>query len=443
MRSLWLLIALLMAIPAPFARADDGLEARRTPVVRAVERVSPAVVNITAVSETTTSAFPFPNDAIGRWFEMFNNLPKRKQQRNSLGSGVIIDGERALVLTNAHVVAGADSIKVRLNDARTFDAELLGANLDFDLAVLRLKKARRLPEVPMGRSDDILIGETVVAIGNPYGFSHTVTTGVISALNRSIRTKRGAMGNFIQTDAAINPGNSGGPLLNLNGELIGVNTAIFAKGEGIGFAIPINKARVVVEELLTTGTVAPVWLGVSGQDIDQGTAHYFSLPSLNGLLVAEVYEDTPAAGAGLRPGDVLLTLNGNRILDRDDYLLKMRGLTRKETIRLEVFRQGKRISVELRPQAVDRDMALKLSQRLWGLSLSRSNSGGVRVSAVEKGSPAAKLGIKRGDVIHRIGNVGLRGMDDVVRAVLMNRLQATVFLNVRRGGKLYHVPLQL
>ncbi|WP_054653213.1 trypsin-like peptidase domain-containing protein, partial [Salidesulfovibrio brasiliensis] len=417
-------------------------DARRTPVVRAVEKVSPAVVNITAVGETVTSAFPFPNDIIGRWFGNMQGL-KRKQRRNNLGSGVIIDGKNALVLTNAHVVAGADTIRVRLHDTRVFQAELLGSNLDFDLAVLRLKNAKNLPETPMGDSGDILIGETVIAIGNPYGFSHTVTTGVVSALNRSIQTKRGAMGNFIQTDAAINPGNSGGPLLNINGSLIGVNTAILADGEGIGFAIPINKARLVVEELLTTGKVAPVWLGLTGQDIDQGTAHYFSLPTLNGLLISEVYPDTPAEAATLQPGDVLLSINGRAVIDKDDYLTKLRGMTRKERVRLDLFRSGKRFSVTLRPRAVDVSLALSLARDVWGMKLDGNRNGGVLVTEVLPKSPAARLGIKRGDIIHRIGNVGLRTKDDLIPAVLMNRLQGKVFLNVQREGRIYHVPLEL
>lgn len=416
-------------------------DARRTPVVQAVQNVSPAVVNITATSEAYAS--PFPNDPIGRWFGMFNGLPRQKRQRNSLGSGVIIDGRKALVLTNAHVVAGASSITVRLKDSRVFDAELLGSNLDFDLAVLKLQNGHDLPQVPMGRSDDILIGETVIAIGNPYGFSHTVTTGVVSALNRSIQTKRGAMGNFIQTDAAINPGNSGGPLLNINGELVGINTAILAKGEGIGFAIPIDKARLVIDELLTTGKVAPVWFGVAGQDIDQSTAHYFSLSSLNGLLVSQIYPDTPAARVGLKPGDVLQAINGRAIVDKDHYLVSLRGLTRHETVRIDLFRQGRKISVTLKPQPVDRTLALSLARRIWGMQLVDNGSQGVLISVVDAKSPAARLGLKRGDVLQRIGNVALRTVDDIIPAILMSRMQSTVFLNVRREGRLYHVPLQL
>ena len=170
----------------------------------------------------------------------------------------------------------------------------------------------------MGDSNDIYIGETVIAIGNPFGYSHTVTTGVVSALNRPMKTANGAYGSFIQTDAAINPGNSGGPLLNIQGKLIGINTAIHARAEGIGFAIPVNKAKFVVAELLDTGHVAPIWLGIFGQDIDQPTARYFNLKNLKGMLVSEVYPSTPGAEVGIRPGDIILAVNGRGISNKDD-----------------------------------------------------------------------------------------------------------------------------
>ncbi|MFW5734018.1 MAG: trypsin-like peptidase domain-containing protein, partial [Oceanidesulfovibrio sp.] len=249
---------------------------RRTPVVRAVEKISPAVVNITTDREVTRDMpFGSGNDLLAPFFrEFFGDLPKRSYNHQSMGSGVIIDGKRGLVLSNAHVISGATSVRARLADGREFQAQLVGSDPDFDLAVLRLENAAELPQVPLGDSEDILIGETVIAIGNPFGFTHTVTTGVVSAVKRSIRTDHGIYTDFIQTDAAINPGNSGGPLLNLNGQLIGINTAIHAQAEGIGFAIPVNKAKRVVGELLGRGRVGPVWLGLAGQNIDPGTASY-------------------------------------------------------------------------------------------------------------------------------------------------------------------------
>ena len=255
-------------LTAPEARAwGSDKDVRVTPVVKAVKAVGPAVVNITTATRVQSRGSEL-DDVFSPLFQRFFNLPlqrPREREYKSLGSGVIIDGKRALVLTNAHVISGAGTIKARLSDGREFTAELVGAGADYDLAVLHLKDAKDLPQAEMGDSTDLMIGETVIAIGNPYGFNHTVTTGVISAVNRSVNTDQGVYSDFVQTDAAINPGNSGGPLVNLLGQVIGINTAIYAKAEGIGFAIPVSKAKRVVSQLLHKGTVSAVWLGLAGQ----------------------------------------------------------------------------------------------------------------------------------------------------------------------------------
>ncbi len=195
-------------------------------------------------------------------------------RHTSLGSGVIIDGEKGLILTNAHVIQKAGTIKVVLQDEREFEARIVGADPDSDLAVLKIDSKDRLPAIKMGNSDDLMIGETVIAIGNPFGFSHTVTTGVISAINRSIRAQDRVYHDFIQIDASINPGNSGGPLLNINGDLIGINTAIYAKAQGIGFAIPIGKARKIISDLIQYGEVIHAWIGITVQNMDETLNRY-------------------------------------------------------------------------------------------------------------------------------------------------------------------------
>ena len=291
-----------LSAPVPAGAAPTSREQRVTPTVRAVSAVAPAVVNITTTLHQRRAATPF---------DYFFGLPEREYQSESIGSGVIIDGKQALVLTNAHVVNGASAISVRLLDGRSFEADVVGAEPDFDLAVLRLKNASNVPSVRMGDSSDLMPGESVIAIGNPFGFSHTVTTGVISALDRSIASDEGIITDLIQTDAAINPGNSGGPLLNILGELIGINTAIDARAEGIGFAIPVNKARAVVDAILEQGHVTPSWLGVLGQDVDPRTARALGLPRPEGLLVTEC----PVKGE-MKPGDVILALNGQPVADR-------------------------------------------------------------------------------------------------------------------------------
>ena len=254
----------LAALPAR-AVAASNRAARTTPVVTAVAAVAPAVVNITSARtvERRRSLGPFFDDDMFRQFFGPGGGPEpQRQTQESLGSGVIIDGKAGLVLTNAHVIAGGTSIKARLQDGRVLDAALVGADPDFDVAVLRLSGGGNLPQAAMGDSSDIMIGETVIAIGNPFGYAHTVTTGVVSAVGRSLKHEGGAYADLIQTDAAINPGNSGGPLVNLAGEVIGIDMAIQAGAEGIGFAIPINKARRVVEQIVGGGVVTPAWLGL-------------------------------------------------------------------------------------------------------------------------------------------------------------------------------------
>jgi len=242
-----------------FSPGNTAAFNRKTPVVIAVSKVSPAVVNISSEYQLRNRPNPFGFDLdpfFDNFFkDFFDPYVPRQQKRYSLGSGVIIDGKRGYILTNSHVVEKTTKIKITLKDGRQFDGHLVGADPDSDLAVVKIESDNPLPSIKMGNSDDLMIGETVIAIGNPFGFSHTVTTGVISALGRSIRTSDTIYRDFIQTDASINPGNSGGPLLNINGELIGINTAIYAKAQGIGFAIPINKARRIIKDLIRFGEV--------------------------------------------------------------------------------------------------------------------------------------------------------------------------------------------
>ncbi len=442
-RILFAVLVALVCFPVPGRAYVDEL--RRTPVVQAVQAVSPSVVSITAVRIRERGTV-FGDDPIAQFLEQrfFGGRPGRKQKTGSLGSGVIINGKAGLVLTNAHVISGASEISVRLTDGRELPAKMIGSDPDFDLAVLRVKSKAPLPAVKMGDSDGILIGETVIAIGNPYGFDHTVTTGVISALNRTINTDRGRSGNFIQTDAAINPGNSGGPLLNIRGELIGINTAIHSKGEGIGFAIPINKARSVVTELISAGHVAPVWLGLSGQNLDHDAALYFGLSSLNGMLITEVFKNTPARAAGLQPGDVLLTVNKTAIRDKDDYLVRLRSHTRSEDLRLELLRGGKKVRVKVRPAVMTRETAASLMARRWGFRLANNPRGrGAVVSKVEQNSAAQRIHLLPGDIIHQIGNLPLRGAGDMLSAFLRNRLANTILLRVQRDRQLHWVRMSL
>jgi len=421
---------------------------RRTPVVRAVEAVAPAVVNITSARVVEREVNP-----LGRLFEdrglpplfreFFGPQGTRRFTQTNLGSGVVFDGHEGLVLTNAHVISGATEITARLLDGREFKAELVGSDPDFDLAVLRLEGASDLPQVRVGSSLDLLIGETVIAIGNPFGFSHTVTTGVLSAVGRTVRTEQGTFTDFLQTDTAINPGNSGGPLLNIHGELIGVNTAIHKGAEGIGFAIPIDKAKRVVAEILDQGFVSQVWLGLSGQNIDQPTAGYFGLSAPRGMLVTDVYKDGPAARAGLRPGDVVQQMGGNTVEDKDHYMQLLRNYTRGERVALTVFRDGSTLGLDALADAFPLGLVGEMAWARWGLRTGDATQDGLAVGAVRRGSPGAAMGLVPGDVLLKVGGVRLGQPSDFVAAFVRYRMQNGLLFVVWRAGRVYYVRLNV
>lgn len=415
-----------------------------TPVVRTVQTVAPAVVNIHIARIVEEDLNPFGSmfgrDELFRHFFGSQDLTRRYEQR-SLGSGVIIDGRKNLVLTNAHVIDGASSIRVRLLDGRQFDGELVGSDPDFDLAVLHLKDARGIPQIAMGDSSDIMIGETVIAIGNPFGFGNTVTTGVVSALQRTIETKQGTFTDFIQTDAAINPGNSGGPLMNLAGELVGINTAIHAEAEGIGFAIPINKAKRVVEELVSHGRVQAVWLGLEGQDVDERIAGYLGMKDSSGMLVTQIHEPS-VQRAGLQTGDVITSFGGVAVEDRDHFLRILRNYTQGQSVQLDVFGQGGGRTVTVGLQPFTDEKALDLASRRWGLQVGPRGKD-LEIAAVRPGSPAQQLGLRKGDVVVKVAGDGMASKDDFARAFKRYRMANTVLLLVVRDGKGYYVRLRV
>jgi Do/DeqQ family serine protease len=426
------------------AAASAGREVRLTPVVSAVAAVAPAVVNITSAKTVPSrgNRGPFFEDELFRQF-LGPGGPggpsPRQQTQESLGSGVIIDGKAGLVLTNAHVIAGGASIKARLQDGRVLEASLVGADPDFDVAVLRLAGGGDLPQAAMGDSADIMIGETAIAIGNPFGYTHTVTTGVISAVGRSLKHEGGAYADLIQTDTAINPGNSGGPLVNLAGQVIGINMAIQAGAEGIGFAIPINKARRVVAELMGGGRVTPAWLGITGQDVDARAARYFGLTRPRGMLVTEVAAGSPAEKAGLRPGDLVTAVGGTELDDKDQYRGALATSTVGETLTLKIRRGEKELVLSAAPAAFGDREAAALAASRWGLTVGFGR--GVTVSAVKPGSPAARLGLAPGDVLVQIGGEKLPSQAEFTRAVYVNRLNRVILVMIERNGRGYYARM--
>ncbi len=445
MRYASLLVAVVWALlGAHFSWASDR-GARITPVVRTVQAVTPAVVNIHTARIVEQDVNPFGSmlgqDDLFRHFFGSQEFTRRFEQK-SLGSGVIIDGAKGLVLTNAHVIEGASTIRVRLMDGRQFDGELVGSDPDFDVAVLHLKDASSLPQARVGDSSDIMIGETVIAIGNPYGFGNTVTTGVVSALDRTIETKHGTFTDFIQTDAAINPGNSGGPLMNLAGELVGINTAIHAEAEGIGFAIPINKAKRVVDELVSHGRVQAVWLGLEGQDVDQRIARYLGLSEARGMLVTQVHENA-AREAGVVTGDVVWAVNGVVVDDRDHYLRILRNFTTGQGVRLDLMGAGGQRTVQVALAPFTDEAALRMASQRWGLGVRAARGQGLTITEVRPGSPAQGLGLRRGDVLLKVAGDAMESVDDFARAFKDYRMANTVLLLVGRDGRGYYVRLRV
>src|SRR5437667_3117399 len=321
--------ALLIAVLAPAVAAARGAEsdpARRSLVVEAVEKASPAVVNVSTeqIVEQCRAPFPFPQDPLFEaFFRDFVDPRPRRFKTTSLGSGVIVAAD-GTIMTNVNVIERASRIHVTLIDQREFDATPVGADADADIAILRVKAGDDLPHIPFGSSADLMIGETVIAIGNPFGLSHTVTTGVVSAVGRSLHDEDRTYTDFVQTDASINPGNSGGPLLDIKGELIGINTAIHGKAQGIGFAIPISRAKRIVQELISHGAVEAPWVGLAVQTLTPELAPHFSLRDRQGVLIRTVEPGSPAARAGLNRGDILLSLDGRPLHSSEEYLQRER-----------------------------------------------------------------------------------------------------------------------
>ncbi len=420
---------------------------RKTPVVEVVEKVGPAVVNIGTEYTVSRTRNPF-SDFRGLGNDFFNDFfdPgfKRKYKRTSIGSGVIIDGNRGYILTNAHVVSKRGDITVTLNDKREFTARVIGMDPDSDVAVLHIESDTTLPSVEMGTSDALMIGETVIAIGNPFGFSHTVTTGVISAVDRSIKTDERVFQNFIQTDASINPGNSGGPLLNINGELIGINTAIYAKAQGIGFAIPINMAKRIISDLILYGEVVDVWTGLVVQDIDSAIAAYLNIPQNSGVLVKFVEKESPAAKGGVVERDIITKIDEKTIASKRDFASRIKEYANGDTIRFKILHLKKEKNVFVKVRLFPEDKAPELGYTLLGIRVeSYSKKQGVIITEIADSSHLAKIGVEKGDLIRQIDEMAINSESDFNKAIIKYRLKDSVVVLLQRGQNIYYLTVRL
>ncbi len=447
----------LIYLIAPTNSGAENL--RESAVVKAIKKVSPAVVNISSQFEVRKRVNPFYGFGLDPSFESFFKDffdPGYEQQykRTSLGSGVIIDGKRGFILTNKHVIVKSSTITVTLKDGREFKAKIIGADPDSDLAVLRISPKGDLPVIEMGNSGNLMIGETVIAIGNPFGFSNTVTTGVISAVNRSVKVDNTFYHDFIQTDASINPGNSGGPLLNIYGELIGINTAIYAKAQGIGFAIPINKAKRVISDLIKYGEVIPAWMGITVQDMDAELAKYLKAAEIKGVLVKKTEASGPAFTSGIHVGDIIQSIGSRKIHSQNDFNTAMSNISAGETLNFSVWRDGKTKVFNVRSTAFPENLALDLAYDILGIkvkNLSKKNryiykiytQEGVMISALNPHSFLARIGAEPGDVIRQIDEFTVKTTKDFKKAIIKYRKKKSLVIVLQRKDQLYNISVKL
>ncbi|WPB73302.1 trypsin-like peptidase domain-containing protein [Archangium violaceum] len=428
-----LMLAVLLAFASgTSARADAAR--RRNEIVEVVQKVSPAVVFIGTESE---EASPFR----GRrsMMEEFFGAPQQRQRQQSLGSGVIVDPS-GIIITNEHVIGGASAIHVVLADGRELEAEVIGSDANNDLAVLKVNSKQPLPAAKLGTTSDLMIGETVIAIGSPLGLSKTVTSGVVSATGRTLKADGKSYDDFIQTDAAINPGNSGGPLLNVDGDVIGINTAIIASAQGIGFAIPADKVRRIVDELTRFGKVRPSWVGIEVQQLAPRLARQLGWDRTYGVLVSDVEPGSPAEQAGVRRGDVLAEMGGSRISDAEDYVSRARGYPARAAFPLVLFREGGQRTLQVTPIEFPPQLVEALGWNRLGLRV-KPTRGAMAIQAVRPGSAAAEIGLDQGDLILRINNQPVAEPTAFQEALLSARGTRSVLLLVRRGRYHYNIPL--
>ena len=430
--------------------------------IEAAKALKPAVVNISSRRTAPTEErrgfrrrpFPFGGeDPFQEFFDRFFGEQRRPRHRPSLGTGFIIN-TNGYIVTNNHVVEDADEITVTLASKEEFDATLIGRDPKTDLALLRVDSPLPLPTVPFGNSENLEVGEWVLAIGNPFGLGHTVTAGIVSAKGRIIGA--GPYDDFIQTDASINPGNSGGPLFNMRGEVIGINTAIMRSGQGIGFAIPINMAKNVLSQLYNKGNVTRGWLGVAIQSISPEMLNAFQLDDANGALVSGIVTDAPADKAGLQQGDVIVGFHGSKVDDSSVLPGLVAVVAPGTTVEVEIIRDGERMTIPVTLGELEDDDAARIAslepsgvEELLGIQveamtgdmareLRTHDERGVVVTDVADQSPAANAGIQPGDIIREVNRRTVENLDAYEDATAaLEEDEPVLLLLERRGNHLY------
>jgi Do/DeqQ family serine protease len=410
--------------------------ARRTPIVTVAHDVGPAVVNIQTES-TIRRREVDPFDPFG-----FFGGRDRSYSSQSLGSGFVWSSE-GIIVTNNHVVEGASRITVNFSDGTQLAAKLIGVDPDSDVAVLRVD-AKNLLAAPIGTSSDLLIGETVIAVGNPFGLSGTVTTGVVSALGRSVPSKEAGrtFTDFIQTDASINPGNSGGPLLNIEGRVIGINTMIYANAQGIGFAIPVDRAKKVIQDILRYGQVHSAWIGAVTATITPEEARRTGLRASRGALVARIIPGSPAQAAGLRTGDIITAVAGRPVDSREAFSTLTATVAAGQPLPLTIARDGNTQSISVRPSEAPNDLGLRILWEIAGLRVI-DQSRTVVIDQIASGSRSESIGLARGDVIVGVNNVDVSSVKDLNQALTQSAERSSIVLQVARGRYIYSLTFPM
>lgn len=437
-RTFWSgLILAVLALANAQAALPDRVGGRPVPsLAPLVENASPAVVNI-RVSQTVTRNNPHGDDAFRRFFGI-PNAPGGPQEVASAGSGVIVDAERGYILTNHHVVADADTIQISLIDGKVLDAEIVGSDAATDIAVIKVE-AEGLTEMPIGNSEDARVGDFVIAIGNPFGLGHTVTSGIISALGRT-GISRDGYEDFIQTDASINPGNSGGALVNMNGELIGINSAIISRSGGnvgIGFAVPTAIARSIMGQILDFGEIRRGLLGVRIQTIDAEMAEALDTNVESGALITNIEPKSAAEDAGLEVGDIIVEVNRKKVDDAAELRNTIGLLRSGDEVAIKYVRDSNTRSTKAllgqaqSLQLTGADIHPGLDGAVFAAASTTSDSG-VEVAGVAEGSPAAQRGLRSGDIITAVNRSLVRNLEDLAAIAASNRI---LFLLVQRGDR--------
>jgi serine protease Do len=433
-----LALALLLALAQPSP-------ARHTPLVAAVEKAHGSVVNINAQEVVKAAAADDP------WALFFGGR-QRDQVSTSLGSGFVFD-ERGYVLTNYHVVARGSRIQVSFDDGSDYTAKVVGTDPGGDLAVLKIQSDRKFPALALGSSSDLMLGEPTIAIGNPFGLNQSVSAGVVSALHRSVHAEGRSYYDFIQTDASINPGNSGGPLLNADGAVIGVCSAVLASGQGIGFAIPIDRALRVAKELQKSGQLAETWWGFDAEPLDRDSAK--ALGTSSGAIVTNIDDGSPAEKAGLRRGDAITFVEHSPVRDADELRFLLADVPLGTSVELTLVRgkEKKQIALNAAPLTADRADSMfesKTGLEFLELSMKDARAAGydahgplIAIKNVARGSQASRAGLKRGDLVLSVNSAEIESLKDFRKALSQARKSGKAVLLIQRGYRLQEFAFEL